>query len=143
VMPRFPARQPLHHTVVRRPRSGIVQHQADTEGAPRRPASAAAGSQSVQQHRSHSPARPATAASRQAGGLGQQQQQQQQQRLLGQSFAAGSAIAGACQRPGSSNSCSSRIGGGPAQVGRPPSAGSKHVWAADAASIAGSFLASN
>jgi hypothetical protein len=138
VMPSFPARQPLHHTVVRRPTSGLVQHQPSTLGNTRRPvsAAAAAASQPVQLRRSHSAVRPATAACRQAGAFGQQG-------LLVQSGAAaagGAVAAGALQRPGSSSS-SSRRGGGLQGFERPLSAGSKHVWGTDAAMIAESFLA--
>ncbi|KAF6259269.1 hypothetical protein COO60DRAFT_1022916 [Scenedesmus sp. NREL 46B-D3] len=140
VMPRFPARQPLHHTVVWRPRSGLVQQQAGTGGATRRPASAAAGSQAVQLRCLQGLARPATAACRQAEALGQQQQPQL--RLLDRSVAARTAVMTGA-RPGSSSSSSSIKGGGTLQAGRPLSAVSQHVWAADAAVIAGSFLASS
>ncbi|WIA08826.1 hypothetical protein OEZ85_008248 [Tetradesmus obliquus] len=131
VMPSFPARQPLHHTVVRRPRSGLVQHQPGAAGATRRPASAAAAaSQPAQLRQGNSPVRPATAACRHALG--------QQGLLLQPSAAGGAAVGRALQRPGSS---SSRKGGGLQELERPLSAGSEHAWNADAAKIAGSFLA--
>jgi hypothetical protein len=147
VMPSFPARQPLHHTIVRRPRSGLEQQQQQqqqqqgTAGAvssTRRPASAAPAmsqSTSVQLQLGRSAVRPATAACPEVGALGQQQQGLRRRPAT----AAGPQVEGALRRPGSSSN--NRKSVGVRALDRPGCASSEHAWKLDASAIAASFLA--
>lgn len=158
VMPSFPARQPLQHVPIRRPRSGMVHQQPDAGRGGSRPTSAAPrieSAQAMQQTATsqQSPFRPWTAAGRLQPTVvvtttcgWQPQVHVSQQRPMSSQNSAAVATGADKQRPDRPSSSSSQLlsgsvagwsGVGP---GRPLPAGSSHNWMVDTAEIAATFL---